>query len=158
MISAASRASCTRSNIPRPARPDAAKAAIELARSSHLEADTQWGLDHGAWSVLIQMFPKADIPCSSSRSTSIVAPKAHLDLARELKPLREKGVLVIGSGNLVHNLMALAPGAPAYDWAQAFDAEMAKRIDARDAEGAAAALSASRVARLAHPSPEHFLP
>jgi 4,5-DOPA dioxygenase extradiol len=143
---------------PAPGAPDTAKAAIELVRSSHLETDTEWGLDHGAWSVLIQMFPKADIPVFQLSLDLSRAPQAHLDLARELKPLREKGVLVIGSGNLVHNLMALAPGAPAFDWAQAFDAEMAKRIEARDAAGVADALGASRVARLAHPSPEHFLP
>jgi len=143
---------------PAPGAPDAAQAAIELVRSSHLETDTQWGLDHGAWSVLIQMFPKADIPVFQLSLDLNRAPQAHLDLARELKPLREKGVLVIGSGNLVHNLAALASGAPAYDWAQAFDAEMAKRIDARDAAGVAAALGGSRMARLAHPSPEHFLP
>jgi 4,5-DOPA dioxygenase extradiol len=143
---------------PAPGAPDFAAATIELVRGSHLESDTEWGLDHGAWSVLIQMFPKADIPVFQLSLDLGKDPRAHLEIARELKPLREKGVLVIGSGNLVHNLMALAPGAPAYDWAQAFDADMARRIDARDAVGVAAALGASRVARLAHPSPEHFLP
>jgi 4,5-DOPA dioxygenase extradiol len=83
---------------PAPGAPDAAKAAIELVRSSHLETDTEWGLDHGAWSVLIQMFPKADIPVFQLSLDLSRAPQAHLDLARELKPLREKGVLVIGSG------------------------------------------------------------
>ena len=80
-------------------------------------------------------------------------------LARELKPLREKGVLMIGSGNLVHNLMALAPGAPAYDWARGLRRREARqRIEARDAIGLADALGAGRAARLAHPTPEHFLP
>ncbi len=143
---------------PAPGAPEAAKAAIELVRSSHIGTDSEWGLDHGAWSVLIQMFPKADIPVFQLSLDLSRNPQDHLALARELKPLREKGVLVIGSGNLVHNLMALAPGAPAYDWAQAFDADMAKRIEARDAGGVASALGTSRVARLSHPTPEHFLP
>jgi 4,5-DOPA dioxygenase extradiol len=143
---------------PAPGAPDVAAATVELVRGSHLETDTEWGLDHGAWSVLIQMFPKANIPVFQLSLDLGKDPRAHLELARELKPLREKGVLVIGSGNLVHNLMALAPGAAPYDWASAFDATMAERIEARDAAGVAAALGSGRTARLAHPTPEHFLP
>ena len=143
---------------PAPGAPDIAGATIQLVRSSHLQTDSEWGLDHGAWSVLIRMFPKANIPVFQLSLDLAKTPQAHLELARELKPLREKGVLVIGSGNLVHNLMALAPGAPAFDWAEVFDADMTKRIEAGDAGGVAAALGSGRVARLAHPSPEHFLP
>jgi 4,5-DOPA dioxygenase extradiol len=143
---------------PAPGAPDIAEATIELVRSSHLETDAEWGLDHGAWSVLMHIFPKANIPVFQLSLDLNKNPEAHLELARELKPLREKGVLVIGSGNLVHNLMALAPGAPAFDWAEIFDADMAKRIEAGDASGVAAALGSGRIARLAHPSPEHFLP
>ena len=118
---------------PAPGAPDIAGATIELVRSSHLQTDSEWGLDHGAWSVLIRMFPKANIPVFQLSLDLSKNPQAHLELARELKPLREKGVLVIGSGNLVHNLMALAPGAPAFDWARGFDADMTKRIEAGDA-------------------------
>ena len=143
---------------PAPGAPDVAKATIELVRATHLEADEQWGLDHGAWSVLIHMFPDADIPVFQLSLDLARSPQAHLDLARELKPLREKGVLVIGSGNLVHNLGALNPGGPPYDWAQAFDAQMKGRIEARDAKGVADALDASRIAKLSHPTAEHFLP
>jgi len=104
------------------------------------------------------MFPDADIPVFQLSLDLGRSPQAHLDLARELKPLREKGVLVIGSGNLVHNLGALNPGGPPYDWAQAFDAQMKGRIEARDAKGVADALDASRIAKLSHPTAEHFLP
>jgi 4,5-DOPA dioxygenase extradiol len=75
-----------------------------------------------------------------------------------LKPLREKGVLVVGSGNLVHNLRALAPGAPPYDWAQAFDARMTAVIDDRDFQSVVDADQLGTITRLAHPTPEHFLP
>jgi 4,5-DOPA dioxygenase extradiol len=143
---------------PAPGAPDIAKATIELVRSSHVEADTQWGLDHGAWSVLIRMFPKADIPVFQLSLDLSKSPASHLDLARELKPLREKGVLIVGSGNLVHNLMALRPGAPPYDWAQDFDSRVAKAIGERNF-GAVAELDAfGRNARLSHPTLEHFLP
>jgi 4,5-DOPA dioxygenase extradiol len=143
---------------PAPGAPEIAEATIKLVRSSHLQTDSEWGLDHGAWSVLLRMFPKANIPVFQLSLDLNKNPEAHLELARELKALREKGVLIIGSGNLVHNLMALAPGAPAFDWAEMFDADMTKRIEAGDARGVAAALGSGRIARLAHPSPEHFLP
>jgi 4,5-DOPA dioxygenase extradiol len=143
---------------PAPGAPEAAEATIALVRSTHVEPDEQWGLDHGAWSVLIRMFPQADIPVFQLSLDLGRGPEAHLDLARELKPLRERGVLIVGSGNLVHNLMALNPGAPPYDWGLAFDETMKARIGARDALGAARALDASRAAKLSHPTAEHFLP
>ena len=143
---------------PAPGAPDAAQATIELVRATHVEPDTEWGLDHGAWSVLIRMFPNADIPVFQLSLDLGRAPLDHLALARELKPLRERGVLIIGSGNLVHNLGALNPGGAPYDWAQGFDAVMKDRISARDARGMAEALNDSRMAKLAHPTAEHFLP
>lgn len=143
---------------PAPGAPEAAEATIALVRSTHLQPDLEWGLDHGAWSVLIHMFPDADVPVFQLSLDLSRAGEAHLDLARELKPLRERGVLIIGSGNLVHNLSALNPGGPPYDWALAFDATMKARIEAGDAKGVAQALNGSPVARAAHPTPEHFLP
>jgi len=119
--------------------PEVAKSVVDLVRLSHIEPTTEWGLDHGAWSVLIRMFPKADIPVFQLSLDLTKSPDAMFDLAKELKPLREKGVLVIGSGNLVHNLMAMAPGAPPYDWAQDFDARMTEMITNRDFRGAARA-------------------
>jgi 4,5-DOPA dioxygenase extradiol len=143
---------------PAPGAPDVAQATIELLQSHHAAPDAEWGLDHGAWSVLIRMFPKADIPVFQLSLDLGKAPGAHGDLARELRPLREKGVLIIGSGNVVHNLMALSPGAPPYDWAQDFDARAAQAISDRDVDAVATAGAAGRLARLAHPTPEHFLP
>ncbi len=143
---------------PAPGAPDVAQAAIELLRASHAAPDEQWGLDHGAWSVLIRMFPKADVPVFQLSLDLSRGPAAHLALARDLKPLRERGVLIIGSGNLVHNLMAMAPGAQPYDWALAFDAKAARLIEERDFSGVAEAGVGGRSARLSHPTPEHFLP
>jgi 4,5-DOPA dioxygenase extradiol len=147
-----------RQQYPAPGAPDVAEATIALVRSTHLQPDAEWGLDHGAWSVLIRMFPDADVPVFQLSLDLGRNPQAHLDLARELKPLRERGVLIIGSGNLVHNLGALNPGGAPYDWAQAFDATMKARIEAGDAAGVAGALDSSRTARLSHPTAEHFLP
>ena len=147
-----------RQQYPAPGAPDAAQATIDLVRSTHIQPDEDWGLDHGAWSVLIRMFPDADVPVYQLSLDLGRNPAAHLDLARELKPLRERGVLIVGSGNLVHNLGALNPGGAPYDWAQAFDATVASRIAERDAGGLAQALDGSRDARLSHPTPEHFLP
>ncbi len=113
-------------------------------KSHHAEPDERWGLDHGAWSVLIRMFPKADIPVFQLSIDLSKSPRDHLALAAELKPLREKGVLIIGSGNIVHNLSAMQMNATRpYDWAEAFDAEIAEKIVARDAIGVGEALNAS---------------
>ena len=127
-----------RQQYPAPGAPEAAQATIELVRSTHIQPDEDWGLDHGAWSVLIRMFPDADVPVYQLSLDLGRAPSGHLDLARELKPLRERGVLIIGSGNLVHNLGALNPGGAPYDWAQAFDETSQARIAVARRVGAGA--------------------
>jgi 4,5-DOPA dioxygenase extradiol len=143
---------------PAPGAPEIAQASIDLVRGSHLKPDSEWGLDHGAWSVLMNMFPKADIPVFQLSLDLTKSLRQHFELARELKRLREKGVLIIGSGNLVHNLMALAPGAEPYDWAQKFDAKTDALVEARDFAGIQRVDEWGRLMRLAHPSAEHFLP
>jgi 4,5-DOPA dioxygenase extradiol len=144
---------------PAPGAPDVATATIELVRSSHLKGDTEWGLDHGAWSVLIRMFPKADIPVFQLSLDLGKPPSEHYALAQELKPLREKGVLIVGSGNIVHNLMALQRGGGTpYDWAEDFDARAAEAISRRDFAALARPLSLARTLQLAHPTLEHYLP
>lgn len=143
---------------PAPGAADIAAATIGLVRSTHLKPDDRWGLDHGAWSVLIRMYPKADIPVFQLSLDLTKSPSGHFDLARELKPLREKGVLIIGSGNLVHNLHAIAPNAHAYDWAEEFDARMTTALEQRDFRSVVEADALGRLTQLAHPTPEHFLP
>jgi len=142
---------------PAPGAPEAAKATLELLRARHAQPDEQWGLDHGAWSVLHRMFPKADVPVFQLSLDLSLNPRDHLALAAELKPLREKGVIIMGSGNIVHNLMAISPGAPAYDWAEAYDTDVAAKIEARDGRGFADTIGTSRVSRLSNPTTEHVL-
>jgi 4,5-DOPA dioxygenase extradiol len=141
-----------------PGAPDFAQATIELLADSHAEGDDRWGLDHGAWSVLIQMFPKADIPVFQLSLDLSKGLEDHFKLAAELRALREKGVLIIGSGNIVHNLRALNFDGQVFDWAVEFDRYMANAIAARDVGKVLNAGSVGRAAALSHPTVEHFLP
>jgi 4,5-DOPA dioxygenase extradiol len=141
-----------------PGAPDFAQATIELLEDSHAHSDEQWGLDHGAWSVLIQMFPKADIPVYQLSLDLSKGFADHFKLAEELKALREKGVLVIGSGNVVHNLRALSFDGQKFDWAVEFDQYIAEAIEARDFGKITEMSQLGRVAKLSHPTVEHFLP
>lgn len=143
---------------PAPGAPEVAEAVIGLVRSVPILADTEWGLDHGAWSVLMHLFPAADIPVLQLSLDLSRSPAEHFELARELKPLRDKGVLIVGSGNLVHNLRAMRPGAPPYDWAEAFDAHLTARLEARDFQAAVNYKAMGDIVRLAHPTAEHYLP
>ena len=150
---------------PAPGAPDAAQALSLLVRQRHsapVGLDTgEWGLDHGAWSVLGPMFPAADIPVIQLSMDYGRAPEEHYALARQLKALRERGVLVVGSGNIVHNLRAARRSAAsdqAYDWALEFDAVTGEHI----AQGRLDALQdfqkLGALAQQAHPTHEHYLP
>lgn len=141
-----------------PGAPDFARATLDLLEESHAHSDERWGLDHGAWSVLIQMFPKADIPVYQLSLDLSKGLADHFKLAQELKALREKGVLIIGSGNIVHNLRMLSMDGRTPDWSLEFDQYMADAIAARDTGKVLDAGSLGRVAALAHPTVEHFLP
>ena len=123
--------------------------------------EAEWGYDHGTWSVLKPMFPAADIPVVQLSMDYHRPPSEHFALGRQLRALRERGVLIVGSGNIVHNLRAVRRGASAtqaYDWAFEFDAATRALI----ANGALEELSDFRklgpVAQLAHPTHDHYLP
>lgn len=143
---------------PAPGASEAAKAVINLVRLVSVQADTEWGLDHGAWSVLMHLFPAADIPTFQLSLDLSRSPVEHFELARELKPLRDKGIMILGSGNIVHNLRAMRPGVPPYDWAEAFDADLTAKLEARDFRAAADYQALGEIARLSHPTVEHYLP
>ena len=147
---------------PAPGAPPLAQGIADRGRARKLRLDaTEWGYDHGAWSVLKPMFPAADIPVLQLSMDYSRPPAEHLAVASELKFLRERGVLIIGSGNVVHNLRATRRGAApdqAYDWAHEFDAWAKPLIDEADGKALAAFLAKGDLSRLAHPSHDHMLP
>lgn len=143
---------------PAPGSAEAAAATLELLRDHHAEADIEWGLDHGAWCVLLRMYPDADVPVYQLSLDLSKPLQDHMRLAAELRALRERGVLIVGSGNIVHNLPAMRHGAQAFDWAQAFDSDVAEKITARDFGALAEINPRDPLTRIAHPTFEHFLP
>lgn len=149
--------------------PGAPAAALEISQdlrqpgsSSPLGLDLQdWGLDHGSWSVLKPMFPQADIPVVQLSMDYKRPPAEHYALGQQLKGLRERGVLIVGSGNIVHNLRAMQRSAAAnqaYDWALEFDKVIGGHIEQGRLEALQDFQSLGQVAQLAHPSHEHYLP
>lgn len=144
---------------PAPGAPDLAQEVAEIAKPVWVGLDRdQWGLDHGTWSVLAHMFPQADIPVIQLSINASRPLDFHLDLARRLAPLREKGVLIMGSGNVVHNLGLIRWNQPegAFDWAERFDDEAVDLL-ARD-PGDILRLAAHRDYAKAVPTPDHFIP
>ena len=120
----------------------------------------EWGLDHGTWSVLKPMFPLARIPVLQLSMDYSRPPAEHYALGRQLGQLRSRGVLIVGSGNIVHNLRALqreAPATAAYDWAIAFDSAIAAQIAQGQLDALADFQSQGETARQAHPTYYHFL-
>lgn len=150
-----------------PAPGDAAAAQV-IARmvrqrgSAPLGLDlTQWGLDHGAWSVLKPMFPEADIPVIQLSMDYGRAPDEHYALARQLKTLRNRGVLILGSGNIVHNLRQMqrgAAGTQAYDWALEFDQTIGGYLQQGNLDALPNFQKLGQLAKMAHPTHEHYLP
>ena len=131
---------------------------IELVKSPTIHVDTEWGLDHGTWSVLLPMFPNADIPVYQLSIDYSKPPQFHYNLGLELKKLREKGVMILGSGNIVHNLGALSFSGKTYDWASEFDSKMKSYIDNGNHQGVVDFQSLGSISRMAHPTYDHFIP
>lgn len=144
---------------PAPGSPELAAEIADVAKPDHvgLDADS-WGLDHGTWSVLVHAFPNANIPVVQLSLHALRDFDSHLALGARLAPLRGRGVLIVGSGNVVHNLRALEWRRPdaAFDWARRFD-EAARAILEHEPSNAPALQVHSDYARSA-PTPEHFLP
>jgi len=147
---------------PAPGEPQLAQRVRALCGAERVQASEAWGLDHGTWSVLAPMFPAADVPVVQLSLEHGLAPRAQLELAQALAPLRDEGVLVLGSGNVTHNLAdyfaRLAAGdASRPEWAERFDADVAAAAAQRDAEYLVRAVE-TRLGRSAHPTLDHYLP
>jgi 4,5-DOPA dioxygenase extradiol len=144
---------------PAPGLPELAGEVAELARPDYVGADVDgWGLDHGTWSVLVHAFPDADIPVVQLAIDARKPPDYHLALGARLAPLRDRGVLVMASGNVVHNLRAIDWRQPdaGFDWARRFEEHSRELLTTRP--GDADSLVRHADYALAAPTPEHFLP
>lgn len=146
---------------PAPGDPALARRIAEMLAPARVRLDERWGLDHGTWSVLMHVFPDADVPVVQLSIDETKPPQFHYELGKRLAPLRDEGVLIIGSGNVVHNLHAYAWGrhpAEPFDWAVRFE----QRVRELLLEGNDAPLvdyeSLGRDALLSAPTPDHYLP
>ena len=148
---------------PAPGSPAIARETASLFKSSPVALDHDWGLDHGAWTVIRHMYPEADIPVLQLSMDYTKGPQYHYDLAKELYGLRRKGILIIGSGNMVHNLGMVAwdkmdVDGYGYDWALSMNETFKSLISGSDHKSLINISRLGREAELAIPTPEHYLP
>lgn len=144
-----------------PGSPELAARAKELLAPNDVGMDERWGLDHGTWSVLVHAFPNADIPVVQLSIDETKGAAFHYDLAGKLAPLRDEGVLVIGSGNLVHNLHTYAwgrHGVEPFDWAIRFEEKARELMLAGGHVPLIEYETLGRDAMLSAPTPDHYLP
>ena len=146
---------------PAPGSPDLADRVNELLGGDVILDTVRWGLDHGTWSVVCHLFPDADIPVVQLSIDETRPSDWHYDFAKQLAPLRDEGVLICGSGNLVHNLHSYAWGrqdVEPFDWAVRFESEARKLMLAGDHKPLASYELMGKDALLSAPTPDHFLP
>jgi 4,5-DOPA dioxygenase extradiol len=144
---------------PAPGSTELAEQISGLVNSSKVTPDSQWGLDHGSWSVLRRMYPKADIPVVQLSLDRTRFAHEHYKLGAELSALRDDGVLIVGSGNIVHNLRLMQWDAnKPYPWASEFGEQVAELIDAGNHDKLMDYQSLGEAANLSIPTNEHYLP
>ncbi len=148
---------------PAPGSPFLASETKKIITKTHIELDHKWGLDHGTWSVIKHMYPNADVPIIQISLDLNKTPQNHYELAQELAPLREKGVLIVGSGNMVHNLGKVAwdklyAEEYGYDWAIEANEKMKNLILGENHQSLINYKSQGHAFQLSIPTPEHFLP
>lgn len=145
---------------PAPGDPGLAREVAELLAPLDVALDESWGLDHGAWSVLAHLHPSADVPVVQLSLDRTQPPSFHYELGRKLSPLRDSGVLILGSGNVVHDLRTFTweAASPPYDWAARFDATVRDHVTRRDHAPLVAYDRLGADARLSIPTPDHYLP
>lgn len=146
---------------PAPGHPALASRVQTLLAPLPVGRDEQWGLDHGTWSVLCHLFPEADVPVVQLSIDETQPAAFHYELGRRLAPLRDEGVLVVGSGNIIHNLHAYAWGGHSvepFDWAVRFEKRARELLVAGDDKPLIGYETLGRDAMLSVPTPEHYLP
>ena len=146
---------------PAPGSPELAQRVKDLLTPVSVGPDESWGLDHGTWSVLRHVFPDADIPIVQLSIDERQSPQFHYEIGKRLAPLREEGVLVIGSGNIVHNLQTYAWGnqrVHPFDWAVRFEKHARELLLKGDDALLIAYERLGRDAMLSIPTPDHYLP
>jgi 4,5-DOPA dioxygenase extradiol len=146
---------------PAPGDPDLARRAQELLAPLPVRLDDSWGLDHGTWSVLRHVYPDADVPVVQLSIDETRPAPFHFEIGRRLAPLRDENILIVGSGNLVHNLHAYAWGRhmpDPYDWAVRFENEAKAMMLAGESKPLIDYEKLGRDAMLSIPTPDHYLP
>lgn len=148
---------------PAPGSPALAERARSLLGANRVIPTDRWGLDHGTWSVLLHMFPEADVPVIQLSIDARLTPAEHYELARPLASLRDEGVLLLGSGNVTHNLgfafrQRTRGDDSTPDWALRFDEEVKRACQNHDDAALTGRLPASADGRKSHPTPDHYLP
>lgn len=146
---------------PAPGSPEIAELVKNEIPGSKIHLDDElWGLDHGTWSVVRHLYPRANIPVLQLSVYMEQSPEYHFELGKQLRKLRDEGILIVGSGNIVHNLRTLIweENAEAYDWAIEFDEWVKGRILARDFSSLVHQATTLRAGKLSIPSPDHWYP
>ncbi|MFY0255423.1 4,5-DOPA dioxygenase extradiol [Chitinophaga sp. 30R24] len=145
---------------PAPGAPELARETKLLITSANVTEDLDWGLDHGTWTILRHMYPKANIPVYQLSIDYYQSPEYHYKLAAELQTLRNKGILIMGSGNIVHNLrkVIFSDNAPPYDWAVSFDATVKNKLEQGAFNDLVNYHTLGLEAQLSIPSNDHYLP
>jgi len=146
---------------PAPGDPDLARRVQKMLAPLPVNLDSSWGLDHGTWSVLRHVYPHADIPIVQLSIDEAQPPSFHFEIGRKLAPLREEGILIVGSGNIVHNLETYAWGRhmpDPYDWALRFETEAKEMMVAGEYKPLIDYEKLGREAMLSIPTPDHYLP
>lgn len=142
-----------------PGSPQTAEIVKELI-SRETEYDNTWGIDHGTWSILVHMYPDRDVSVFQVSIDADATPEEHYKIGKELKPLREQGVLIFCSGNIVHNLWLVDwhQVNKGFDWAYEFDDYIYENIISRNHDSILKYNELGKIARLAVPTPDHFYP
>jgi 4,5-DOPA dioxygenase extradiol len=146
---------------PAPGSPELARRVQELIAPVPVKLSESWGLDHGTWAVLRHVFPNADIPVIQLSIDETQPPRYHYEMGKRLLPLREEGVLIAGSGNIVHNLSAYVWGdhdVPPFDWAVRFEEHLREALSQGNEASLVDYHNLGHDANLSIPTPEHYLP